>query len=264
MGLQPDDPDTRPAAARATPLEEVLDTALEAGVRVQMSGGATQRVGTTMDRLARALGVDHAEPSVSSVVVGLTVERDGHSVTAFRRTPHIGINMAELSALSEFSRIAADLPAAQVRPALDEIEATRRRYPPAVVLPLLGVACGAFAGLFGADAAGIVLAAVAGALGATVRHLLVGRHYLPFVAVLAAAWVSTSTAALLASWSGTPDAAVAACVLYLVPGVPLLNGATDLLTTHYLNGLVRLTSASVIVLAAATGVALALKMWGLP
>lgn len=262
MGSQPEL--AQAEEPRQVPLEEALDIALEAGVRVQMSGGATQRVGATMDRVAHALGVDHCEPSVSSVVVGLTVERDGHAATAFRRTPHIGINMAELSALSEFSRNAAELRPEAVRAALEEIEGTARRYPAPLVMLLLGVACGAFAGLFGAGIGGILLAAVAGGAGATVRHLLVGRHYLPFVAVVAAAFASTSIAALLASWTDTPDTAVAACVLYLVPGVPLLNGANDLLTTHYLNGLVRLTSAALIVLAAATGVAVALRIWGLP
>jgi uncharacterized membrane protein YjjP (DUF1212 family) len=47
-------------------LEATLQTALEAGVRVQMSGGYTARVYDTMDSLARALGAERAPRSRSS------------------------------------------------------------------------------------------------------------------------------------------------------------------------------------------------------
>ena len=55
--------------------------------------------------------------------------------------------------------------------------------------------------------------------------------------------------------------ALSACALYLVPGVPLLNGTADLLTGHYLNGMVRLMMSTVIVVSSAVGLALALTIW---
>lgn len=242
-------------------LEATLRTALEAGVRVQMSGGYTARVYDTMEAIATALGADRVDGSVSSVVVGLTVHRGGWSRTAFQRTPHIGVNFSELSALSALTKRAPDLTPEEIRSRLDEIESTERRYPPTLVLPMLGLACAAFAALFGADAAGMVLAGLGGFAGAAVRHLLTGQHYKPLIFCLAAAFTSTSVVTVSQAWTTTPSEALAACVLYLVPGVPLLNGTSDLLATHYLNGLVRLSMSMIIVLASAIGVGMALGLW---
>ena len=58
------------------------------------------------------------------------------------------------------------------------------------------------------------------------------------------------------------DAALAASALFLVPGVPMLNGTADLLTTHYLNGLVKLAMSAVIVASAAVGLTVAVALAG--
>jgi uncharacterized membrane protein YjjP (DUF1212 family) len=241
-------------------LETALHTALEAGVRVQMSGGYTARVYDTMIAVAKAMGAQRVEGSVSSVVVGLTVHRGGWSRTAFHRTPRIGINFSELSALSQLTRDAPELAPEQIRERLDAIESQERRYQHALVLPMLGLACGAFAALFGADAAGILIAGLGGFLGALVRHQLIQRKFQPFIFCLASAFVSTALVVLMNSVTETPNPALAACVLYLVPGVPLLNGTADLIGGHYLNSVVRLTMSLVIVLASGLGVALALGL----
>lgn len=245
-------------------LETALHTALEAGVRVQMSGGYTARVYNTMERIAKAMGAEQADPSVTSIVVGLTVHSHGWSRTAFHRTPHIGINFAELSALSQLSKRADDYAPAELRQQLEAIEHAEKRYPVVLVLPMLGLACASFAALFGADLPGIAIAGLAGALGAWTRHLLASKKFKPFIFCLAAAFVSISVVQLFSSQTATLSQALAACVLYLVPGVPLLNGTADLLTGHYLNSLTRLTMSMVIVLSSAIGAALALSLWGSP
>lgn len=227
-----------------------------------MSGGYTARVHDTMQAVATAMGAERVEPNVSSAVVGLTVHRGGWSRTAFRRTPRIGINFSELSALSQLSRDAQGMSPQQIREGLADIEATSGRYPLPLTLVMLGVACGAFAALFGADAAGIAAAAIGGWAGATLRHVMARAAFQPFVFCLAAAFASTAIVLLLEPATQTGNAALAACVLYLVPGVPLLNGTADLIGGHYLNGVVRLTMSLVIVLASGLGVALALSLRG--
>ena len=243
-------------------LETALHTALEAGVRTQMSGGYTARVHDTMQAVATAMGAERVDSSVTSVVVGLTVHRGGWSRTAFQRTPRIGIDFSELSALSQLTRDAPELSPSGIRERLDAIETTERRYPQTLVLPMLGVACGGLAALFGADVPGILAATLGGWVGASVRHRMAGWKYQPFIFCLAAAFVSTTIVAALSPVTGTPNAALAACVLYLVPGVPLLNGTADLIGGHYLNAVVRLTMSLVIVLASGLGVALSLGLWG--
>jgi uncharacterized membrane protein YjjP (DUF1212 family) len=107
-----------------------------------------------------------------------------------------------------------------------------------------------------------LLAGLGGAAGAVVRYLMVSRHYFPFLFCLVAAFVSMSVVIAGRSFTDTLAPAQAACVLYLVPGVPLLNGTADLLTGHYLNGVVRLTNATIIVLSSAVGLSIALTLGG--
>ena len=243
-------------------LEAILQTSLEFGIRVQMSGGYTARVRDSMQRVALGLGAERAETWVSSGSIGLAVNRGGWSRTSVRTTPAIGVNFTELSYLSRLARDSATMSIAEVQAELAHIAQQERRYPVIVVLLMLGVSCGSFAALFGADPVGIAAAALAGFLGASLRHLLMKRRFKPFIYCLFSALLSASVVMAFGSLTTTPDAAVTASIIFLVPGVPLLNGTADLLTSNYLNGVVRLTRASVILLGSALGFTLALVLWG--
>lgn len=243
-------------------MEAILQTALEFGVRVQMSGGNTARVRDSMRHVALGLGADRAETWVSSGSIGLVVGDELWSRTSIRTTPVMGVNFAELSSLSRLSRRADRLSLDEMRAELAQIAATERVYPPWVVLAMLGVSCGSFAALFGADPVGIGLAAVGGFIGATLRHFLMKQRFKPFIYCLFSALVAASFVLILGGRTGTVELAATASTLFLVPGVPMLNGTADLLTSNYLNGLVRLTRASIILLGAAIGYSIALFVFG--
>lgn len=246
-------------------LEEILQTSLDFGVRVQMSGGYTARVRDSMQRVALSLGAEKAHTWVSSGSIGLTASRDGVSHTSMITTPSMGVNFTELSELSRLSRDAEDLTPAQVRTRLGQIKATQRAYPTPVVIAMLGIACGSFAGIFGANAAGIVLAAAGGAGGALLRTWLMAKGFKPFIYCLFSAFLSVSIVLgvhRLTGFDATVDQSAVASILYLVPGVPMLNGTADLLTSNYLNGVARLTRASVILLGAALGFTMGFIVWG--
>jgi uncharacterized membrane protein YjjP (DUF1212 family) len=248
-------------------LEAIMQTALEVGVRVQMSGGYTARVRETVRHVALSLGAERAECSLSSGSLGLTVHRGGSSHTAIRTVPSIGVNFTELSYLSRLAKRSDGMTIAEVRDELAAIAARERRYPVPMVLILLGVSCGSFAGLFGADPVGVALAGLGGLVGALVRHIMLKQRFKPFVYCLIAAFVSVSVALLLArvlavEQDAGVNIAVTASILFLVPGVPLLNGTADLLTSNYLNGIIRLTRASVIMLGATFGLSIASFLWG--
>ncbi|MCB0915293.1 MAG: threonine/serine exporter family protein [Actinobacteria bacterium] len=242
-------------------LEAILQTSLEFGVRVQMSGGYTARVRDSMQRVATNLGADTAETWISSGSIGLVVHRGGWSRTSIRTTPAMGVNFTELSYLSRLAKRSAGMSIEAMRAELTAVAQRDRRYPVPLVLVMLGVSCGSFAAIFGADPWGIGLAMLAGTAGAATRHFLHKRHFKPFIYCLIAALVSASVVCASASATTTFDAAVTASILFLIPGVPMLNGTADLLTSNYLNGLVRLTRAAVILLGAALGLALALAFW---
>jgi uncharacterized membrane protein YjjP (DUF1212 family) len=248
-------------------LADALDLALEVGELVQLSGGHTSRTVDQMERIARALGAQEGHAAISSVNVAMTVSDGTTRLSAGRHAGHLGINFSTLTALERLvdDTEAHGLTAAQVRARLTLIRHAGRVYPPWLVMLALGGSSAAFAVLFGAGLAGALLVLVGGTLGATVRHLLVARHKPPFVAVTSAAFVAALVVAGGIAWGGGSPAsepAMAAATLFLVPGVPMLNGTADLLTAHYLNGLVRLAMSAVIIGSAAAGLAAAVGVVG--
>lgn len=243
-------------------LEQILQTSLALGVQVHRAGGYTARTDAAMKRVALALGADKADPAITATLVGLTVTKNDWSRTAFRSAVFAGVNFSELTELSELAKSSDGKTAEQVRDELDHIKANSRRYGLAVVIPAVGVGSAGLAALFGANLTGMFITAIAGAVGAALRAWLMKRHFKPFVFSAFCAFVSAAIVLGLHPANATLQPALAASILYLVPGVPLLNGTADLLTGYYLNGLVRLTMSTVVFVGASIGLLGALTIWG--
>ena len=58
----------------------------------------------------------------------------------------------------------------------------------------------------------------------------------------------------------TPDIAIGTSVLFLIPGVPLLNGVIDIVESHILLGTTRLVSALLLVMCIAVGLSITLAI----
>lgn len=248
-------------------LDGALDISLEVGELIQLSGGHTTRTIDSMQRMAAALGAEESHVAVSSVNVSMTVAANGQKQTAGRTAGHFGINF---SVLTQIERLVAEtevggLQPPEIRARLAKIRTTGRSYRAPLVMAALGGSSAAFAVLFGASATGALLAFLGGWAGGWVRHLLMARGLQIFVPVASAAFVS---AVIVAAGSHAASVvpvtpALAASTLFLVPGVPLLNGTADLLTGHYLNGLVKLALSAVIIISAALGLSAAVGLTGM-
>ncbi len=247
-------------------LADALDLALEVGELVQESGGHTTRTVDSMVRMATSLGAEECFPAISSVNVAMTVATNAERVSAGRHAGHLGINFSELTAVE---RLVADteeqeLSPAQVRSRLTLIRNAGRVYPVWWVMLALGASSAAFAAMFGATATAVALTFLGGWAGSWVRQLLIARRQMPFISVTCAAFVAGLIVAGGAGPAGLGMAAtqpaLAACALFLVPGVPMLNGTADLLTAHYLNGVVKLAMSAVILAAAAVGLSFAVAL----
>lgn len=251
-----------------TGLADALDLSLEVGELVQLSGGHTTRTVDHMERMSAAFGAQESHAAISSINVSMTVTADGEQLTAGRHARHLGINF---TTLTQVKRLVADTEAhglspSQVRSRLTLIRNTSPAYPTWLVMLALGGSTAAFAALFHAGAVALGLALLGGWAGAWVRHLLVGRRLQPFVSVSSAAFLSALIVAggghLLGLLEAEVNPALAASTLFLVPGVPMLNGTADLLTAHYLNGVVRLAMSAVIIASAAVGLSAAVALVG--
>ena len=68
-----------------------------------------------------------------------------------------------------------------------------------------------------------------------------------------------SSTALL--FDTTSEIALATSVLYLIPGVPLINGVIDILEGHTLTGISRLTNALLLIICLAIGLSFTLFLF---
>ena len=67
---------------------------------------------------------------------------------------------------------------------------------------------------------------------------------------------------VLLDWGTTPESAMATSVLYLVPGVPLINGIIDIIEGHVLAGVSRLINALLLIVCLSLGLLCAMLLIG--
>ena len=133
-----------------------------------------------------------------------------------------------------------------------------------VVLALVGIANAAFCGLFQGDLWACTMVAVATWLGYLVKILMGRKHRNVYGIWFTCALLSS----IIASFCGyfhlgsTPDTAIAASVLYLVPGVPLINSVIDTVEGHVLAGFARLIDALLLIGCMAIGLLCTMLLTG--
>ena len=86
------------------------------------------------------------------------------------------------------------------------------------------------------------------------------RHVNYFLVVLITALVASLLAGNALWLSQTPQSALTAAVLLLVPGVPLINASVDILRGHISAGLARATTSLVVFLGIALGLGSVLRL----
>ena len=83
------------------------------------------------------------------------------------------------------------------------------------------------------------------------------NHYVIFIASAFAASMYASVAMI---FDTTSEVAIATSVLYLIPGVPLINGVIDIVEGHILIGFSRLINALLLIICIAIGLSATLLM----
>ena len=81
-----------------------------------------------------------------------------------------------------------------------------------------------------------------------------------FLVVLLTALVASLLAGSALWFSQTPQSALTAAVLLLVPGAPLINASVDILRGHISAGLARVTTSLVVFLGIALGLGIVVRL----
>lgn len=132
------------------------------------------------------------------------------------------------------------------------------RLHPLFVLFMVGFANASFCKLFGGDLVSIALVFSATCTGFFIKQRLAANkinHYITFVVT---AFIASLCAAIAFLFDTTAEIALATSVLFLVPGVPLINGVIDIVEGYILSGFARLTEAALLVICIAIGMSFTL------
>ena len=144
-------------------------------------------------------------------------------------------------------------------------EISRKRIAPGVLLCSAACANAALCRLFGGDCFAVLLVAVTTLMGFSLRQWLtrrnLGEHMTVFVCALTASMAAAG--GCLAGFTSTPQVALGSCVLFLVPGLPLINAVMDVLTGYPLMAFARFVRAGLLISCIALGLAGTLFCTGL-
>ena len=212
--------------------------------------------------MAPGLDIERVDVVVMSKTLLLTATRQDAHHTRVARVPIVGVNMNSLNEVEQLLGLFRQglVTPAQLAAILERITALPHHYSRGVIVVAVGLACAAFCRLFGGDWAALAITGVAAAVAAWVRMELNRRHVNYFLVVLFTALVASLVAGSALWLSQTPQSALTAAVLLLVPGVPLINASVDILRGYISAGLARVTTSLVVFLGIALGLGIVVSL----
>lgn len=226
------------------------------------TGVHTSRVIRNTKRIGEAFGLD-VKLSVFHRNIILTII-DNETNEACNEVIDIAVHPISFEHNSELSALSWE--AVDNHLSLEELNDTYKkiisapRIPSLFVLLLVGFANASFCKLFGGDwiSMGIVFSAtITGFYLKQQMQMKKINHYIVFIVSAFVASLCASTALI---FDTTSEIAMATSVLYLVPGVPLINGVIDVVEGYVLTGFARLTEAFLLIVSIAIGLSFTLLM----
>ncbi len=250
-----------------TEAKELGSLLLEVGVSLLSSGASCSRIRITMRRFATAFNyAAHISIAQKSISLKLKDKEDNAIFNGMLSTPSQGVNFRTISGISRLSWRAIEnkLSIQQVRDELNELLALPH-YPRIIILFFVSLAGAAFCYSFGGNLVEMLIAFGATFCGLFVRQEAVKNKFNPYISVFFASLVASlfAGAFIKAGLNINFEHAFATSVLFLIPGVPLINSFTDLIDGNILNGLVRGINALMFSMAIAFGLLIAMLIYNL-
>ena len=221
------------------------------------SGVHTSRIVRNTARIAESFGFE--------AHMTLRNKENTHVYSAVNTAKPGGINFEINSDLSALSWEAYDnhLPLETLWEKYHAIT-NKPRLNPWLVWILVGFANASFCRLFNGDWIAVAAVFAATLVGFRIKQILGNRHFNHYFTFTISAFAASLIASITMwqQWGNTPDIAIGTSVLYLIPGVPLINGIIDIIEGHVLAGTARLINALLLIICIAFGMGITLLMMG--
>ena len=249
-------------------IEQISDLLTDIAAELMTSGAHTMRIIQNVSRMAKTFGYD-IDLSVFQLSIMMTITSKvypSNRMTIIRKTKPLLLNFTFVSDLSTLSWDTYDknLPYEEVKLKFHEI-ISQKRMSRWLVLILVAFANAAFCGLFKGDLYAIGLEFLGTLVGFYVRQEMILKKINHLVVFTSSAFVASFISGLgyIFPFGSTPEIALASSVLYLIPGVPLINSVLDIIEGHILTGIGRLVNASSLIVCIAIGLFASMLILGL-
>ncbi|EGJ71401.1 protein of unknown function DUF1212 [Bacteroides coprosuis DSM 18011] len=224
------------------------------------SGVHTSRVIRNSKRLGRALGIEVKIGVFQKNIILTTLDQENNiSHSEVVDIPAYPISFEYNSELSALSWEAYDehLSFEEVKEKYYQIINSPRIHP-LFVLILVGFANASFCRLFGGDFCSMSIVFSSTLVGFFIKQRLGANKVNHFITFILVAFIASLCASISLIFDTTSETALATSVLFLVPGVPLINGVIDIVEGYILTGFSRLTHAALLVVCIAIGLSFTL------
>lgn len=247
---------------------EFADLALDIATTMLASGAHCGRISRNLNRMAKQWNFDvQMELTFIGVVVTVTDFADPeHTVTRYRSSPPHSVH---LELLTEFSRLtwkAADgeLNFEEVKAETERIK-NIKHYSYWSVAVAVGVSCACLCLLAGGSPIDAAVALAGAFTGSVVRVFILHHKFNPMISFVIASFVTSlvTGANMIFHWGAAPETALATAVLYLVPGVPLINSLIDLIEGYLSSAWNRALFGASILLCIAAGMTFCIALLGI-
>ena len=240
------------------PVERALDVALI----VMQNGGSTVMADRTFKNILKGYKQDGVSVAWRLDFVAASSAAEGRPATVLRPVGPIGVNLIRASEAAVLGERAARGEVSTTA-LVSEVERIRALAPPYnrwVMMAAAACTAAFFSQIPGGDWGAFGIAFVAAGVGQFFRSLLQSRRSAVAPVTLVCGVLSACLAGLglRLGLSQTAPATLIASVIYMVPGLPLINGFVDLVSHKYLFvGLERIANAAFLFLVLAIAIALA-------
>lgn len=245
--------------------EQLGDILLEIGSLMMSSGANSMRIRVTIMRIANAFGYQ-TELLITHRALMITISNsiENQTFNNFKRTSPHGVNFKLVSGISKMSWniVSEKWTLEQIRGELDRLKALPH-FPRLIILTFVSLAGLSFCRLFGGNITEMLITFSATFIGLFVRQEAMKKSFNPYLCIFFAALTSSLISGLAVKMSigENPEFSFATSVLYLIPGVPLINSFSDLIDGNIMNGIMRLTNGMIIAFAIAIGLAIPILIY---
>lgn len=263
-------------------LRRKLDLLVRTGVILMASNADCPRIMRNMQRCEAYLGLPHEYIHIflNYNIIMVNLSDETHSFSKYQRVDSHCVEFTVISKVSKmlWTAIREDWSLDRYEQELEALKHVKKQYSPWMIAVCAGFACGGFCVQFGCDWPAFFYASIPAILGFRLKMFIGKLHWNGYVNIAICAFVATllawlttfislnpTLASALPSFlhSDTPYHPFMACMLFIVPGVPLINFVTDMVSDYVQVGLTRAVTTLMIILAMSFGIVLAIQVCGI-